>query len=124
MNLMEQPSVLWRTLALLTTLLCLALAGLMALLGLHRMGIGVMAGVLTLGGVMAFYGWLVRRFARPGNPSFQRILMLSGVVKYPLLMLAVYLVVRGGVQMAMGFAIGILLPLFGLTLLAIRANRA
>jgi hypothetical protein len=45
-------------------------------------------------------------------------------VKYPFLMLAVYLVVRGGVQMAMGFAIGILLPLFGLTLLAIRANRA
>jgi hypothetical protein len=124
MNLMEQPSALWRALALLTTLLCLALAGLMALLGLHRMGIGVMAGVLMLGSVMAFYGWLARRFARPGNPSFQRILMLSGVVKYPLLMLAVYLVVRGGVQMAMGFAIGILLPLFGLTLLAIRANRA
>jgi hypothetical protein len=124
MNLMEQPSALWRALALLTTLLCLALAGLMALLGLHRMGIGVMAGVLMLGSVMAFYGWLARRFARPGNPSFRRILMLSGVVRYPLLMLVVYLVVRGGVQMAMGFAIGILLPLFGLTLLAIRANRA
>jgi len=124
MNLMEQPRAMWRALALLTTLLGLALTGLATVVGLPQVGIGVMAGVLTLGGVIAFHGWLVRRFAQPGNPNFQRILMLSGVVKYPLLMLVVYLVVRGGGQMAIGFAIGILLPLLGLTLLAIRANRA
>jgi hypothetical protein len=119
----EQPTAIWRGLVRFTLLLTLLLTGLMAMLGLPRVGMGLVAGVLTLGSIMAFHSWLVRHFARPGNRGFERILVLSGFVKYPLLLLVVYLVVRGGVQMAIGFAIGISLPLFGLTLLAIRTNR-
>ncbi|MCS7066647.1 MAG: hypothetical protein NZL85_10315 [Fimbriimonadales bacterium] len=123
MNLMDQPEQLWRSLARLTVGLTLLLVAVLWLLGASRMGIGLVVGVLTLGGIMAFYAWLVRRFAQPMAQGFRRMLFLSGMVKYPILILVIYLVVLGGVQMVLGFVIGVLLPLSLLTVLAIRANR-
>lgn len=123
MNLMHQPEQLWRSLTRLTALLTLLLSAILGLLGALQVSVGLMVGVLTLGGIVAFYAWLVRRFAQPGSRSFHRMLLLSGLVKYPVLMLVIYLVVQGGMPMTLGFVVGVLLPLGILTALAIRTNR-
>ncbi|MEN3001395.1 MAG: hypothetical protein ABDI19_06090 [Armatimonadota bacterium] len=120
---MDRPEQLWRALARLTTGLTLLLVVMLWLLGVPRMGIGLMLGVLTLGSIMAFHAWLVRQFARPGERGFQRVLFLSGMVKYPVLILVIYLVVQGGMQMVLGFVMGVLLLLGLLTALAFRASR-
>ncbi len=123
MNLTEQPEWMWRALTRLTLICTLLLVALLFVLGAPAAGIGLMVGVLTLGAIVAFYAWLVCRFAQPGNRGFLRLLMLSGLAKYPLLMLVIYLVVQGGMQMVLGFVTGILLPLGVLTALALRAYR-
>jgi len=122
MNWIDQPTPSWRALTHWTTLCTLLLVMLLGLSGAVSVGIGLMVGVLTLGGILLFYAWLVRRFAQPGSRGFRRMLLLSGMVKYPLLMLVIYLVVQGRTQMALGFALGVLLPLGVLTVLALRAN--
>ena len=123
MSLMDQPEQLWRSLMRLTVLLTLLLVACLVLIGAPQAGIGLTVGVLTLGGIIAFYAGLVHRFARPGSRGFRRVLLLSGLVKYPVLMVVIYLMVRGGVLMTLGFAAGVLLPLGVLTVLAIRTNR-
>jgi hypothetical protein len=46
--------------------------------------------------------------------------MLSNPLKYPLLLLLAYLAVQGGALMALGFVLGIVLPLAVITGLAVR----
>ena len=122
MNRTDPSTQLWWMLTCWTMLCTLLLVVMLGLLGAAQMGIGLMIGVLTLGGILVFYAWLVRRFAQPGSHGFRRRLLLSGMVKYPILMLVIYLVVQGGTQMALGFAVGVLLPLAVLTILALRMN--
>jgi hypothetical protein len=54
------------------------------------------------------------------NPLFPRLLMLSNPLKYPLLLVLAYLAVQGGALMALGFVVGIVLPLAVITGLAVR----
>ena len=49
-----------------------------------------------------------------------RLLMLSNPLKYPLLLVLAYLAVQGGALMALGFVLGIVLPLAVITALAVR----
>jgi hypothetical protein len=64
---------------------------------------------------------LATRFFQPQrNPLFPRLLMLSNPLKYPLLLLLAYLAVQGGALMALGFVLGIVLPLAVITGLAVR----
>jgi hypothetical protein len=46
--------------------------------------------------------------------------MLSNPLKYPLLLVLAYLAVQGGALMALGFVVGIVLPLAVITALAVR----
>jgi hypothetical protein len=46
--------------------------------------------------------------------------MLSNPLKYPLLLVLAYLAVQGGALMALGFVVGIVLPLAVITGLAVR----
>ena len=46
--------------------------------------------------------------------------MLSNPLKYPLLLVLAYLAVQGGALMALGFVLGIVLPLAVITALAVR----
>ncbi|MDW8107742.1 MAG: hypothetical protein RMK45_09730, partial [Armatimonadota bacterium] len=64
---------------------------------------------------------LITRLLRPQqNRLFPRMLMLSNPLKYPLLLLIVYLAVRGGILMTLGFVVGVVLPLAVITGIAIR----
>ncbi len=118
------PEAMVRSAVRLTALL--AALGFIAtlMLGVPRVGAGLLTGTLTMGAITLFHSALARRFAQPGSRAFPRMLMLSGVVKYPILILIVYLMVKGGMAMVAGFILGVLLPLGVLTVLAVRASAA
>jgi hypothetical protein len=120
MSVMDDPEQLWRAFTRLTLQIGVGVAALLWLLGEPLTALGLMVGMLTLGGIVAFYARLARRFAQPGRSGFRRMLFLSGVIKYPILFLVIYLIVRGGLAMALGFALGVMVPLVVLTILALR----
>lgn len=102
-----------------------ALGGVGALLlafsGRPSMAAGFAIGIATLTGILYFYRHLALRFARPGvaPDSFQRVLLLSALLKYPAMMLIVYLVYLQGMQALIGFMIGVGFPLLIFTGFAI-----
>lgn len=120
MSVMDDPEQLWRAFTRLTLQIGVGVAALLWLLGEPLTALGLMVGMLTLGGIVAFYARLARRFAQPGRHGFRRVLFLSGAIKYPILFLVIYLIVRGGLAMALGFALGVMVPLVVLTILALR----
>jgi hypothetical protein len=75
---------------------------------------------LALGWAVGFYALATRLFKPQRNPLFPRLLMLSNPLKYPLLLVLAYLAVQGGALMALGFVVGIVLPLAVITALAVR----
>lgn len=94
---------------------------LLTLAGRSSTAAGFAIGVATLAGILYFYKQVTVRFARPGVPSeaFQRVLLFFALLKYPLMLLIVYLVYRQGMEALVGFLFGIGLPLIIFTGLAI-----
>jgi len=90
---------------------------LLALLGQSWMAAGFAEGIATLTGLLYYYRRLALRFARPDVPSdaFRRVLMLSALLKYPALLLIVYLVSQQGVSALFGFLLGVGFPLLVFT---------
>lgn len=115
-SLMDEPSRLWRAVAVGTLILTLGAAGILWGMGFPQGAVGVVLGAAMLGWIMGYYGllmWLLR------GKSMQRLLPLFNLAKYPLMMVVVYGVVQGGIPMVIGFVIGVVIPLGVMTALAI-----
>ncbi|MCS7208691.1 MAG: hypothetical protein NZ874_03885 [Fimbriimonadales bacterium] len=91
--------------------------------GAWQLGVGLLLGVLAIGWAVGFFVFAVRLFKPQSNPLFPRLLMLSSPLRYLALLMLAYLAARGGALMALGFAIGVILPLGVLTGAAIREAR-
>ncbi len=120
MSVMENPTLLWRSVGKWTAILTAVGVGASLALGAWRLGVGMLLGVGALGWAIGFFVLITRFFAPQQNPLFPRLLMLSNPLKYPMLLVFAYLAVRGGEVMTIGFAIGVALPLAVITGLAIR----
>lgn len=120
MSVMDDPVRLARAVGKGTAVLGGLLIGASVLGGVWQVGVGVLLGVLALGWAVGFFALATRLFQPQRNPLFPRLLMLSNPLKYPLLLLLAYLAVQGGALMALGFVVGIVLPLAVITALAVR----
>lgn len=120
MSVMENPALLAKVVGKWTAML--AGAGIVASVvgGAWQLGVGIALGIVAIGWTVGFFALAVRFFKPQSNPLFPRLLMLSSPLKYPLLLLLAYLAVQGGALMALGFVVGIVLPLGVLTAAAIR----
>ncbi len=88
--------------------------------GVWQLGVGILLGMLAIGWAVGFFALAIRFFKPQTNPLFPRMLMLSSPMKYPVLLILAYLATRGGALMALGFVLGVLLPLLTITGAAIR----
>ncbi|MCL6533875.1 MAG: hypothetical protein N2045_12760 [Fimbriimonadales bacterium] len=113
---MDEPSRLWRAVALGSLILSLGVAGIAWGLGFPHGALGVLIGAAMLGWIMGYYGFLVWLLRGKG---VQRLLPLFNLAKYPLMMAVVYGVVQGGTPMVIGFVVGVVIPLAVMTALAI-----
>jgi hypothetical protein len=117
---MDDPVRLARAVVKWTAVLGALAVSVSVLGGAWQVGVGVLLGVLALGWAVGFFALATRFFQPQRNPLFPRLLMLSNPLKYPLLLLLAYLAVQGGALMALGFVVGIVLPLAVITALAVR----
>ena len=120
MSVMDDPVRLARAVGKWTAVLGGLLISASVLGGVWQVGVGVLLGVLALGWAVGFFALATRLFKPQCNPLFPRLLMLSNPLKYPLLLVLAYLAVQGGALMALGFVLGIVLPLAVITALAVR----
>lgn len=120
MSLMDDPRLLVQTVVRWTLTLTAVSVGASVALGVWQMGVGLVLGVLALGVAVGFFVLITRLLRPQQNRLFPRMLMLSNPLKYPLLLLIVYLAVRGGILMTLGFVVGVVLPLAVITGIAIR----
>jgi hypothetical protein len=119
-SLMDDPAQLARAVVKWTAVLGALAVSVSVLGGVWQLGVGILLGVLALGWAVGFFALATRLFKPQCNPLFPRLLMLSNLLKYPLLLLLAYLAVQGGALMALGFVLGIVLPLAVITGLAVR----
>ncbi|MGQ9901565.1 MAG: hypothetical protein ACUVR1_05045 [Fimbriimonadales bacterium] len=120
MSVMDDPMLLGRTVGKWTVLLGGLAVGASVLGGVWQVGVGIALGVLALGWAVGFFALAVRFFKPQSNPLFPRLLLLSNPLKYPMLLILAYLAVQGGALMALGFVLGVVLPLAVITGLAVR----
>ncbi|BCW96656.1 MAG: hypothetical protein WHS44_12235 [Fimbriimonadales bacterium] len=120
MSVMDDPARLARQVARWTAILGgLAIVASVAG-GVWQVGVGMALGLLALGWAVGHFVLIVRFFKPHQNALFPRLFMLSNPLKYPLLLILAYLAVQGGATMALGFVLGVALPLAVLTGLAVR----
>jgi len=119
-SLMDDPAQLARAVGKWTAVLGALAVGVSVLGGVWQLGVGILLGIVALGWAVGFFALATRLFKPQCNPLFPRLLMLSNLLKYPLLLVLAYLAVRGGALMALGFVLGIVLPLAVITGLAVR----
>ncbi|MCW5933929.1 MAG: hypothetical protein KIT45_06460 [Fimbriimonadia bacterium] len=96
------------------------------MMGHTTMGIGYGVGAGTIYLIIALYRRIARSYARPhvAPGVFQRILLLGGIVKYPLLLFIVFGVTRLGEPAALGFVIGVSFCLIALGTTAVLGEKA
>jgi hypothetical protein len=119
-SVMDDPVRLARAVGKWTAVLGALAVGASVLGGVWQAGVGILLGIVALGWAVGFFALATRLFKPQCNPLFPRLLMLSNPLKYPLLLVLAYLAVRGGALMALGFVVGIVLPLAVITALAVR----
>jgi hypothetical protein len=119
-SVMDDPARLARAVGKWTAVVGALAVGVSVLGGVWQLGVGILLGVLALGWAVGFFALATRFFQPQRNPLFPRLLMLSNPLKYPLLLVLAYLAVQGGALMALGFVVGIVLPLAVITGLAVR----
>lgn len=120
MSVMENPSLLAKVVGKWTAVLASLGIGASVAGGLWRLGVGMLLGLVAIGWVVGFFVLAVRWFKPHANPLFPRMLMLSSPLKYPVLLALAYMAVQGGMMMALGFVIGVILPLLVITGAAVR----
>lgn len=120
MSVMENLALLAKVVGKWTAILGGAGVAASVASGAWPLGVGIVLGVLAIGWAVGFFALAVRFFKPQSNPLFPRMLMLSSPIKYPVLLILAYLATRGGALMALGFALGVLLPLLVITGAAIR----
>ena len=120
MSVMDDPVRLARAVGKWTAVLSALAVGASILGGAWQVGVGILLGIVALGWAVGFFALATRLFKPQCNPLFPRLLMLSNPLKYPLLLVLAYLAVQGGALMALGFVVGIVLPLAVITGLAVR----
>jgi hypothetical protein len=121
-SVMDDPVRLARAVGKWTAVLGALAVGASVLGGVWQAGVGILLGIVALGWAVGFFALATRLFKPQCNPLFPRLLMLSNPLKYPLLLLLAYLAVQGGALMALGFVLGIVLPLAVITGLAVRES--
>jgi hypothetical protein len=119
-SLMDDPAQLARAVGKWTAVVGALAVGASVLGGVWQAGVGILLGIVALGWAVGFFALATRFFQPQRNPLFPRLLMLSNPLKYPLLLVLAYLAVQGGALMALGFVLGIVLPLAVITGLAVR----
>jgi hypothetical protein len=119
-SLMDDPAQLARAVGKWTAVLGALAVSVSVLGGVWQLGVGILLGIVALGWAVGFFALATRLFKPQRNPLFPRLLMLSNPLKYPLLLVLAYLAVQGGALMALGFVVGIVLPLAVITGLAVR----
>lgn len=120
MSVMENPALLAKVVGKWTAILGgVGIAASIAA-GVWQLGVGLLLGLLAIGWATGFFVLMVRFFKPQHNPLFPRLLMLSSPIKYPLMLVLAYLAVQGGTLMALGFVVGVVLPLGVITGTAIR----
>jgi hypothetical protein len=119
-SLMDDPAQLARAVVKWTAVLGALAVSVSVLGGVWQLGVGILLGIVALGWAVGFFALATRLFKPQCNPLFPRLLMLSNLLKYPLLLVLAYLAVQGGALMALGFVLGIVLPLAVITGLAVR----
>ena len=120
MSLMDDPAQLARAVVKWTAVLGALAVSVSVLGGVWQLGVGILLGIVALGWAVGFFALATRLFKPQCNPLFPRLLMLSNPLKYLLLLVLAYLAVQGGALMALGFVMGIVLPLAVITGLAVR----
>lgn len=120
MSVMDDPVLLGRTVGKWTVWLSGLAIGASVLGGVWQVGVGIALGVLALSWAVGFFVLAVRFFKPQTNPLFPRLLLLSNPLKYPMLLILAYLAVQGGALMALGFVLGIVVPLAVITGLAVQ----
>jgi hypothetical protein len=119
-SMMDDPAQLARAVGKWTAVVGALAVGASVLGGVWQAGVGILLGIVALGWAVGFFALATRLFKPQCNPLFPRLLMLSNPLKYPLLLVLAYLAVQGGALMALGFVLGIVLPLAVITGLAVR----
>jgi hypothetical protein len=119
-SLMDDPAQLARAVGKWTAVVGALAVSVSVLGGVWQLGVGILLGIVALGWAVGFFALATRLFKPQRNPLFPRLLMLSNPLKYPLLLVLAYLAVQGGALMALGFVLGIVLPLAVITGLAVR----
>lgn len=120
MSVMENPVLLAKVVGKWTMILAGVGVGASVAGGLWPLGVGMLLGLVAIGWVVGFFVLAVRFFKPQANPLFPRMLMLSSPLKYPVLLALAYMATRGGAMMALGFLIGVMLPLLVITGAAVR----
>ncbi|GIV05293.1 MAG: hypothetical protein KatS3mg016_0868 [Fimbriimonadales bacterium] len=120
MSVMENPVLLAKVVGKWTVVLAGVGVGASVAGGLWPLGVGMLLGLAAIGWVVGFFVLAVRFFKPQANPLFPRLLMLSSPLKYPVLLALAYMATRGGAMMALGFVIGVMLPLLVVTGAAVR----
>lgn len=120
MSVMENPVLLAKVVGKWTMILAGVGVGASVAGGLWPLGVGMLLGLVAIGWVVGFFVLAVRFFKPQANPLFPRMLMLSSPLKYPVLLALAYMATRGGAMMALGFIIGVMLPLLVITGAAVR----
>lgn len=120
MSVMENPVLLAKMVVKWTVVLAGVGVGASVAGGIWQLGVGMLLGLVAIGWVVGFFVLAVRFFKPQANPLFPRMLMLSSPLKYPVLLALAYMATRGGAMMALGFVIGVLLPLLVITGAAVR----
>jgi len=119
-SVMENPVLLAKVVGKWTVILAGLGIGASVAGGLWQLGVGMLLGLVAIGWIVGFFVLAVRFFKPQANPLFPRMLMLSSPLKYPVLLALAYLATRGGAIMALGFVVGVLLPLLVITGTAVR----
>lgn len=120
MSVMENPVLLAKMVVKWTVVLAGVGVGASVAGGIWQLGVGMLLGLVAIGWVVGFFVLAVRFFKPQANPLFPRMLMLSSPLKYPVLLALAYMATRGGAMMALGFVIGVILPLLVITGAAVR----
>ncbi len=120
MSVMANPALLAKVVVKWTAILGGVGVAASVAAGVWQLGVGILLGMLAIGWAVGFFALAIRFFKPQTNPLFPRMLMLSSPMKYPVLLILAYLATRGGALMALGFVLGVLLPLLTITGAAIR----
>lgn len=120
MSVMENPALLAKVVGKWTAILGGVGVAASVAAGVWQLGVGMLLGMLAIGWATGFFVLMVRFFKPQHNPLFPRLLMLSSPIKYPLMLILAYLAAQGGAVMALGFVVGVALPLLAITGAAIR----